>query len=99
MKISVWISIPEEIKMTKGFLDKKIVNKIKKTFTPGMRIELIKMGEDIQRVPNGTRGTVRLVDDAGTIHMNWDTGSSLGLIVGEDLFRIVEEEEHCTSTE
>ena len=62
-------------------------------------VELIKMGEDIHRIPDGSKGTVRLVDDAGTIHTNWDTGSTLGLIVGEDLFKIVEEEEQCTSIE
>ena len=85
--------------MIKGFLDKKIVEKIKDTFPPGTRVELIKMGEDIHRIPDGSKGTVRLVDDAGTIHTNWDTGSTLGLIVGEDLFKIVEEEEQCTSIE
>ena len=41
----------------------------------------------------GMRGTVRLVDDMGTIHMNWDNGRTLGLVPGEDSFRKLTEEE------
>ena len=35
----------------------------------------------------GCQGTVRWVDDMGTIHVSWDCGSSLGLIPGEDEFK------------
>lgn len=35
----------------------------------------------------GTRGTVVCVDDIGTIHVNWDNGSGLGPVPGEDAFR------------
>ena len=58
-------------------------------YPAGTRIRLIKMN-DIQAPPVGTEGTVTFVDDAGTIHMHWDTGSSLGLISGEDEFEVVE---------
>ncbi len=33
------------------------------------------------------------VDDAGQIHMKWDTGGSLALIPGEDSFRTLTDEE------
>jgi len=45
--------------------------------------------DDIQAPPAGTEGTVTFIDDAGTIHMRWDTGSSLGLISGEDEFEVL----------
>ncbi|MDU3748377.1 MAG: DUF4314 domain-containing protein [Cutibacterium avidum] len=32
----------------------------------------------------GVLGTVAFVDDLGTVHVDWDTGSNLGLIPGED---------------
>lgn len=32
----------------------------------------------------GTLGTVICVDDVGTIHIQWDNGSKLGVVYGED---------------
>jgi Domain of unknown function (DUF4314) len=29
------------------------------------------------------------VDDLGTIHVKWDNGSTLGLVPGQDSFRVV----------
>ena len=80
--------------MIKAFIDKKLVEKIRSSFPAGTRIELIRMGEDPEKehYPPGSSGKVTSVDDLGTIHMRWDSGGSLGLIVGEDLFRIIEED-------
>lgn len=66
------------------------VNAIKEMYPQGTRIELIYM-EDEQAVPSGTKGTVRLVDDMGTIHMDWDNGRTLGIIPEVDEFEIIEE--------
>lgn len=65
------------------------VEQIKEKYPEGTSICLIKMGSDPQPVPPYTLGTVNHVDDIGTIHMSWKTGSSLGLIVGEDEFEII----------
>ena len=65
------------------------VEQIKEKYPEGTSIYLIKMGNDPQPVPPYTLGTVKHVDDMGTIHMSWKTGSSLGLIVGEDEFEII----------
>ena len=59
---------------------------LKALYPAGTRIELFSM-EDSQAIPCGTKGTVVLVDDIGTIHMKWDNGSSLGIISGVDSFR------------
>ena len=67
------------------------VKMYKEMYPEGTRIELIHM-EDAQAVPSGTKGTVRLVDDMGTIHMKWDNGSTLGLIPEADSFRKIKEE-------
>ena len=37
----------------------------------------------------GTIGTITSVDDAGTIHVKWETGSSLGLIHSIDVFEVI----------
>lgn len=62
-------------------------------YPPGTRLELISMGDDPRPVEAGTRGTVKMVDDMGTIHTDWDNGRSLGLVPGEDSFRKLSMEE------
>ena len=47
------------------------------------------MDDPYHPVPAGTIGIVDHVDDAGTIHMIWENGSSLGLIEGEDKFEVL----------
>ena len=37
----------------------------------------------------GTIGTITNIDDAGTIHVKWETGSSLGLIPSIDVFEVI----------
>ena len=64
------------------------VKTLRELYPAGTRIKLLKM-DDIQAPPAGTEGTVTFIDDAGTIHMRWDTGSSLGLISGEDEFEVL----------
>ena len=66
------------------------VEQIKKKYPPGTRIELICMKDPYSPVPPGTRGTVRMVDDAGTIHPKFDNGRTLGIIVGEDKFIVLD---------
>lgn len=69
--------------------NKKQVERIKERYPEGTRIELISTMNDIQGVEGGTKGTVVLVDDMGTIHMNWDNGRGLGIIPGEDQFKVL----------
>ena len=49
--------------------------------------------DDIQAPPPGTRGTVRGVDDIGSIMVSWDTGGSLSVAYGEDVCRVVSEDD------
>lgn len=58
----------------------------------GTRIELSNM-DDPQAIPKGTRGTVDHIDDAGHIHMRWDNGRSLAVILGVDDFRLLTDDE------
>lgn len=62
---------------------------LKEKYPEGTKIRLICM-DDFQAVPSGTVGTVRKVDDMGTIHVLWDNGSTLGVIDGVDSFKVVE---------
>ena len=66
------------------------IKEIRQKYPKGTRIMLNSMDDPHHPVPSGTLGTVETVDDIGTIHMKWDNGQSLGLIVGEDSFYVIE---------
>ncbi len=68
--------------------DAEEIRRIKETYTPGMRIRLLKMN-DSQAPPIGTEGTIREVDDMGSLLVIWDTGSNLGIVLAEDEIEIV----------
>ncbi len=72
---------------------RRMAERYKEMYPKGTRIELIQMGDDPRPVPPGTRGTVAYVDDMGQIGMHWDNGRSLSLILGEDSFRVLTQEE------
>lgn len=65
------------------------VEKVKKAYPVGTRVKLVKM-DDVQAPPIGTCGTVRGVDDTGSLLMNWDNGSSLNVVYEEDEVEILE---------
>lgn len=59
------------------------IKSLRESFPAGTRVELLRM-EDPQAPPIGTTGTVIGVDDIGTIHVAWDNGSRLGVVLGVD---------------
>lgn len=63
---------------------------LKTQYTPGKRIKLIRTTDPYTKLKYGDKGTVVHVDDIGTIHCNWDSGTKLGMIPGEDIFEITE---------
>ena len=56
-----------------------------------MKVELLEDMKDPYNSRNkkGLKGIITLVDDIGTIMVNWENGSSLGLIANIDSFRII----------
>ena len=66
---------------------------LKKAYPPGTRIVLNSMRDDPRPIEGGTRGTVKFVDDIGTVHCEFDSGRNLGLIDGEDDFRALTAQE------
>lgn len=72
---------------------RKIAQIYKEKYPPGTRVVLLNMGNDPRPIESGTRGTVRVVDDIGTIHCDFDNGRSLGIVPGEDSFRELTDEE------
>ena len=58
----------------------KELQKIKDLYPEETRIKLLKDMDD-EYLKAGATGRVDYIDDMGTIHMKWDCGSSLVLIV------------------
>ena len=73
----------------------KTVSKVKlamlrEQYPKGTRVELVHMDDPYTKLTAGDKGTVRHIDDMGTIHINWDCGSSLGAVYGEDVVKRTE---------
>ena len=68
------------------FPSKEIVERIRKEYPVGTRVEFVQM-DDPQAPLVGTKGTVRGVDDIGSIMVAWDNGCSLSVAYGEDICR------------
>ena len=68
----------------------EMLKQLKEYYTSGTRVMLIRMSDPYTNLRLGDRGTVTLVDDIGTIYVNWDCDSSLGVVFGEDECRRIE---------
>lgn len=73
------------------FPSRKVVEGIRKRYPVGSRVELVFM-DDIKAPPIDTKGTVRGVDDIGSIMVSLDNGSSLSIAYGEDSCRRISDE-------
>lgn len=70
-------------------ISKEELEKLRKEYPVGCKVELLEMN-DTQAPPIHTKGVVRHVDDIGTIFVNWETGSGLGMAYGEDRCRRID---------
>lgn len=70
------------------FPNKDTVERIRRDYPAGTRVELVRM-DDARAPPVGTKGTVKGVDDTGSLLMRWDNGSGLNVVYGEDIVRKV----------
>ena len=69
--------------------NKEDLKRLREMYPKGTRVVLLEM-DDPQAPPIGTKGTVRSVDDAAGICVNWDNGSSLSAIYGVDRIKKLE---------
>ena len=77
-------------------ISKRELEYLRKTYTPGTKVRLEYM-DDIQAPPIGTLGTVKGVDDIGSIMVRWDNGSSLSIVYGYDRCTIIKDEKNENS--
>ena len=60
------------------------IESVRRTYPAGSRVELVRMNDPYTNLIPGDQGIVKYVDDIGTIHVKWDNGSGLGVVLGED---------------
>jgi len=61
-----------------------ILEKLRMEFPPGTRVRLDKFSDPYSTLKPGEFGYVSAVDDIATIHVKWDSGSTLGVAYGVD---------------
>ena len=71
-------------------ISKEALRALRERYPKGTRVELVQM-DDAQAPPVGTKGTVRGVDDMGSIMVAWDNGCGLNVVYGVDICRKVVE--------
>ena len=71
-------------------ISRETVERLRKEYPVGCRVELVRM-DDPQAPAIGTKGTVRGVDDIGSIMVAWDNGCGLAVAYGEDICRRIDE--------
>lgn len=69
------------------FPSRETVERVRKMYPEGTRVELIHMDDPYGRLKPGDKGTVRLIDDTATVFVDWDCGSGLGVVYGVDRVR------------
>ena len=68
----------------------EVLKHIREQYPVGCTVEIIEMCDPYRDMPAGLRGTVTHVDDTGTVFADWENGSKLGAVFGEDRIRRVD---------
>jgi hypothetical protein len=69
------------------FPNKEQVAQVRRQYPKGTRVELVSMGDPYTSLKPGDKGVVDSVDDTATVFVNWNNGSTLGAVYGEDIIR------------
>lgn len=71
------------------------VARMRDQYPPGTRVEVVSLCNEEEHLKPGMKGTVVGVDDQPALLVNWDNGSSLSLLIGQDHFRVLPQQEEC----
>lgn len=74
-----------------GMISKEQLALLREQYKPGTRVELEKMDDPYTKLKPGDKGVVTGVDDAGTVHVSWTCGSSLGVVFNVDSCRVIDD--------
>ena len=69
------------------FPSRAVVESLRRSYPEGTRVALVQINDPYTKLRPGDQGTVIAVDDVGTIHIQWNNGSTLGAAYGADVIR------------
>ena len=75
------------------------IEMVKTQYPVGTRIQLDSLCNDERGMPSGLCGTVVGVDDQPALLMKWDNGRSLSLMLFDDNFTVIPQEQEPTADE
>ncbi len=78
--------------------DKETLEELRRQYPVGCRIVLDEMDDPYTKIPIGSQGECRGVDDAGNVMVSWDMGSSLSIAYGADRVHKVSTEDEAVIT-
>ncbi|MCM1304601.1 MAG: DUF4314 domain-containing protein [Lachnospiraceae bacterium] len=62
------------------YIRKEELDALREKYPKGCHVELVKMDDPYREMPPGLKGVVTGVDDTGSIHVNWENGSTLAVV-------------------
>ena len=68
----------------------EVLKKIRENYPPGTKVEVVEFHDQYRDIPPGTKGLVRVVDDTGTLHCDFENGVSLGALWGIDIVKKID---------
>ena len=74
--------------------NKEWIKFMREQYPVGSRIRLTDLNDPYSKLQPGSEGTLMYIDTNGTFHVNWDSGSTLGLVIGEDRFTVLPPQTH-----
>lgn len=71
-----------------NFPSREYIESLREKYPAGSRVRMNHMDDPYAPIESGTMGTLRLIDDGGNAHIDWDNGRGLSAVFGEDDFTI-----------
>ncbi|HBL84707.1 MAG: hypothetical protein A2Y17_11280 [Clostridiales bacterium GWF2_38_85] len=72
-----------------NFPTKEQVDLVRQNYPKGTRIEVTHIDDPYSKLTTGSRGTVTIIDDTGSLFCDFDNGERIGLLYGIDGYRKV----------
>lgn len=72
-----------------NYPSREYIEHLREKYPVGSRIQLNELNDPCSKLKPGEAGNLLFIDDIGTYHVKWDSGSALGLVPGEDRFSIL----------